>query len=47
MQQSFGNLIFEKFLPPFKINYMVWFRHEIPNLMQEMIKERALFWAWS
>jgi len=28
MQRSFGNLIFEGFLPPFKISNMVWFRHE-------------------
>jgi hypothetical protein len=28
MQRGFGNLIFEDFLPPFKISNMVWFRHE-------------------
>jgi hypothetical protein len=28
MQRSFGNLIFEGFLPAFKINNVVWFQHE-------------------
>ena len=27
MEQSFGNLIFEGFLPSFKISNMVWFQH--------------------
>jgi hypothetical protein len=29
MQYRFGNLIFENFLPPFKISNMVWFRHDL------------------
>jgi hypothetical protein len=29
MQRSFGNLIFEGFLPPLKISNMVGFRHDL------------------
>ena len=29
MQYRFGNLIFENFLPRFKISNMVWFRHDL------------------
>jgi hypothetical protein len=29
MQHRFGNLIFENFLPPFKISNMVWLRHDL------------------
>jgi hypothetical protein len=32
MKQSFGNLIFNGFLPPFQINNMVWFCHDIPRI---------------
>ena len=28
MQQRVGNLVFERFLPPFKISNMVWFCHD-------------------
>jgi hypothetical protein len=43
MQRSFANLIFEGFLPSFKISNMVWFRHESskPNA-GDCKKERAL-----
>lgn len=29
MEQCFSNLIFENFLPPFKISNMVWLRHDL------------------
>jgi hypothetical protein len=32
MEQRFGNLIFEGFVPPFKNRGMVWFRHDIRRI---------------
>jgi hypothetical protein len=29
MEQCFGNLVFERFLPSFKISNKVWFRHDL------------------
>lgn len=33
MEQSFGNLIFEGFLPSFKISNMVWFQHKFLSIL--------------
>ncbi len=29
MQQGSGNLLFEHLLPPFKVENVIWFRHDI------------------
>ena len=31
MRQRFGDLVFERSLPPFKISNMVWFCHDSPR----------------
>ena len=31
LEQSFGKLVFERLLPPFKISNVIWFWHDIPR----------------
>ena len=32
LEQSFGKLVFERLLPPFKISNVIWFWHDIPRI---------------